>query len=198
MWCSQCRFHDRRAHLLPARNRFVRASDLLATYLQTGSRGSPERDNASHPKIEYAALRQQSILIDMQRLFSMFPEGWPGIGLLFLRSSVAIALLAEACCQRQSLGWTSWAAILLSFPLFAGYMTPIAATIGLLLQGMCWSGFGGGSATFAIIISLDIAALALLGPGAYSVDALRFGRRVLVLPPSNERAGASRQTNIAS
>lgn len=124
----------------------------------------------------------------MQRLFSMFPEGWPGFGLLFLRSSVAITLLAEACCQRQPLGWTSWAAILVSIPLFAGYMTPIAAVIGLLLHGMICSRYGGGSETFVITISLDIAAQALLGPGAYSVDALRFGRCVLVLPPSNERA----------
>ncbi len=120
----------------------------------------------------------------MQRLFSMFPQGWPGIGLLFLRSSVAIALLAEQYCERQALpGWIQAAAILLSITLFAGYMTPIAAAIGLLLQGLCWSRSGGGSAAIAIIISLDTAALALLGPGSYSIDAFRFGRRVLVLPP---------------
>ena len=38
--------------------------------------------------------------------------------------------------------------------------------------------------------SLDAAALAMLGPGAYSLDARRFGRRVIHFPPeetSNRR-----------
>jgi hypothetical protein len=33
------------------------------------------------------------------------------------------------------------------------------------------------------VLSLDALALALLGPGAYSVDSRRFGRRLVVLPP---------------
>jgi hypothetical protein len=120
----------------------------------------------------------------MQRLFSMFPEGWPGIGLLALRSSVAIALLAEDYAQRQALpGWIQGIALLPSIALFAGYMTPIAAAIGLLLHGLSWSGLAGGSLVSAINVSLDIIASALLGPGSYSIDALRFGRRVLVPPP---------------
>jgi hypothetical protein len=34
---------------------------------------------------------------------------------------------------------------------------------------------------------LDAVALALLGPGAYSLDAWLFGRRVTVLPPRSSR-----------
>jgi hypothetical protein len=117
----------------------------------------------------------------MQRLFSMFPPGLPGVGLLLLRSSVAIALLLEG--HRQP-GWIQAAAILLSITLFAGYVTPIAAGIGLLFHGLIWLTSGGGSAALLSIVSLDITALALLGPGAYSVDASLFGRRVVVLPPS--------------
>src|SRR5215469_8059785 len=115
----------------------------------------------------------------------MFPAGWPGIGLLSLRSSVAIALMAENYGHRQGLpGWIQGAAILLSLTLFAGYLTPIVAAIGLLLHGLIWFKSGGGSAAVAIVVSLDMLAVALLGPGAYSVDASRFGRRVVVLPPS--------------
>jgi hypothetical protein len=119
----------------------------------------------------------------MQRLFSMFPEGWPGMGLLSLRCSVAIALLAEVYCQRQALpSWMQGTAVLLSIAMFVGFMTPIAAAVGLLLQALCWFKSGGGGVAMAIIASFDITALALLGPGSYSIDAFRFGRRVLVLP----------------
>ena len=115
----------------------------------------------------------------------MFPQGWPGIGLLFLRSSVAIALLAEGYGHRQSLpGWLQGASILLSLTLFAGYLTPIAAALGLVLHGLFWFKFAGGSAAVAIIVSLNAIALVLIGPGGYSVDASRFGRRVVVLPPT--------------
>src|SRR5215813_11607436 len=57
----------------------------------------------------------------VQRLFSMFPAGSPGIGLLLLRVSVAIALLLEGYGHRQP-GWIHAAAILLSITLFAGYV----------------------------------------------------------------------------
>jgi putative oxidoreductase len=119
----------------------------------------------------------------VQRLFSMFPTGWPGIGLLLLRSSVAMALLLEGYCHRQP-GWIPAAAILLSITLFAGYVTPIAAGIGLLFHGLIWLTSGAGNPALVSIVALDITALALLGPGAYSVDATLFGRRVVVLPPS--------------
>jgi len=115
----------------------------------------------------------------------MFPSGWPGIGLLFLRSSAAMALLVEVNGPREDVPvWIKSAAIVLSVTLFAGYLTPVAAAIGLLLHGLIWLTLGGGSAAIVIIVSLDIIALALLGPGAYSVDASRFGRRVFVLPRS--------------
>jgi hypothetical protein len=114
----------------------------------------------------------------------MFPRGWPGIGLLCLRFSVAIAVLVEGYPHQRHLpAGIQVAAILLSITLFAGYLTPIAAAIGLLFHGLIWLSFGGGNAAVAIIVSLDTFALALVGPGGYSVDASRFGRRVVVLPP---------------
>jgi len=120
----------------------------------------------------------------VQRLFSMFPRGWPGIGLLCLRSSVAIGVLVEGHRHQQHLpGWIQGAAVLLSITLFAGYLTPLAAAIGLLFHGLIWHSLSGGDAGVAIILSLDTIALALIGPGGYSVDASRFGRRVVVLPP---------------
>jgi len=115
----------------------------------------------------------------------MFPTGLPGLALLLLRASVAIALLVDSFGYRDGLSvWIQGAAILISAVLSAGYLTPVAAATALVLQVVIWSGTGVGSAGVVTIVALNAIALALLGPGAYSVDSYRFGRRVVVLPPS--------------
>jgi putative oxidoreductase len=120
----------------------------------------------------------------VQRLFSMFPRGWPGVALLLLRASVLSALLFQDHDQRQQLiVWMHGFAIVLSVALAVGYQTPIIAVMGLLFHGLIWARLGIGSIAEVTIISLDAMALALLGPGAYSLDSYRFGRRVLILPP---------------
>src|SRR5262245_17752887 len=120
----------------------------------------------------------------MQRLFSMFPPGWPGVALLILRTSTAVALAFECVAHRSELSsWTMAVALLISLALFVGYLTPLAAVAGLVFHVSIWLGLNGMSVFFASIISLDAVALALLGPGAYSIDAYRFGRRLVVLPP---------------
>jgi hypothetical protein len=120
----------------------------------------------------------------MQRLFSMFPTGLPGLALLLLRASVALALVGESYSHRQELSGSLQAmSVLVSIALAVGWLTPIAAILGLVFQALIWSDAGVGAAA-ATIISLDAVALAMLGPGAYSVDSYLFGRRVVVLPPT--------------
>ena len=115
----------------------------------------------------------------------MFPPGSPGLALLALRASVATALLLETYGHRHELAdWIPVAAILISIALSAGFLTPVVAAMALVSHALIWLGFGFESATIAIVFSLDALALALLGPGAYSVDSFRFGRRLVVLPPS--------------
>jgi len=114
----------------------------------------------------------------------MFPSGWPGRALLLLRSSVAIALLFEAYVHRAGVpAWIQAVALLIALALFAGFLTPVAAVLALLFHSAVWISMGVDSGWIPTIISLDAIALALLGPGAYSVDSSRFGRRVVVLPP---------------
>ncbi|HZF30910.1 MAG TPA: hypothetical protein VE907_17475 [Gammaproteobacteria bacterium] len=113
----------------------------------------------------------------------MFPHGLPGLALLLLRASAAIALGAENYSHRQSLSlWIQITAILISVALSVGYLTPIVAVAGLVLEALIWSDVGAGTAAGVAIVALDAIALALLGPGAYSVDSRLFGRRVVVLP----------------
>jgi hypothetical protein len=120
----------------------------------------------------------------MQKLFSMFPLGLPGLALLLVRASVVLALLLADHGHRHVLpGWIHAVAVLISIALLVGYLTPIAAATALVFHALLWFGTGVDSASMAAIVALDAIALALLGPGAYSIDAHLFGRRVVVLPP---------------
>jgi hypothetical protein len=120
----------------------------------------------------------------VQKLFSMFPVGLPGLALLLIRASVALTLLLQCYVERQGIsGWIHAAATAIAAALCVGYLTPIASASALLLHGSIWFGAGIDSAAGAIIVALDGIALALLGPGAYSLDSRLFGRRLVVLPP---------------
>lgn len=113
----------------------------------------------------------------------MFPTGLPGLALLLLRASVAIALVAENYGHRQDLpGWTQITAIAIAGALSVGYLTPVVAIASLVAEGLIWSHLGAGDAAHVTLLALDAFALAMLGPGAYSVDSYFFGRRVVKLP----------------
>jgi uncharacterized membrane protein YphA (DoxX/SURF4 family) len=112
----------------------------------------------------------------------MFPTGLPGLGLLFLRASVAIAVILEAYGYRQMLsGGVQGLAILVSAALLLGCLTPIAALAGLAFHSLVYFQLIVGDSRIAIVLILDAMALALLGPGAYSIDSRVFGRRVVIL-----------------
>jgi hypothetical protein len=114
----------------------------------------------------------------------MFPRGFPGLALLFLRASAAIALLFNCYVHRDEISnWMLLAAALISLALCVGLLTPVAAITGLLLHGMIWIHADTVRVIAAVIVTLDVLALAMLGPGAYSIDAWRFGRRIVVIPP---------------
>jgi hypothetical protein len=114
----------------------------------------------------------------------MFPRGLPGLALLFLRASAALALLVNCYLNRSEIsGWIQLGAILIALALCMGVLTPIAASAALLFHVNAWWWIGGISAFACVVVVLDALALALLGPGAYSVDGFRFGRRVVVLQP---------------
>lgn len=113
----------------------------------------------------------------------MFPPGMPGLALLLMRVSVALALLLTDLGHRLVLpGWVHVVAILTSVALFVGYLTPIAAATALGFHALVWAAIGVDSPAVTGIFALNAIALALLGPGAYSMDSSRFGRR-RVLPP---------------
>ena len=116
----------------------------------------------------------------------MFPPGLPGLALLLLRASVSCALLMHDSGHWAALpGWVHGTVILISLCVSVGYLTPIVATAALVCHAAIWLAVASGldAASLALLFALDALALALLGPGAYSFDSRRFGRRLVVLPP---------------
>ena len=115
----------------------------------------------------------------------MFPTGIAGAALFLLRISVAATLVANGTAHRFPV-MSFWILPLIAFPaifLSLGLLTPYCATVrGLFQMGILIS-MGNGSRFVVVISSLDSFVLAILGPGAYSIDAHLFGRRLLTLPP---------------
>lgn len=133
----------------------------------------------------------------LQRLFSTFPSGRPGVGLLLLRialggTAVAFGIVELAVrTGRTPLVWVVACLLLASGAgLIIGFLTPLAS----LLTGLCvlaialsWlpgPSFGSFCVTLVVLVLVITAiGLALLGPGAFSLDGHLFGRREIVIPP---------------
>ncbi len=114
----------------------------------------------------------------MQRLFSTFAAGWPGVGLLLQRFLIGTILLREAYLQPGAGPHSALVALPLiaSVFLIMGLGTPY---IGLLVAAtQLWLVFAGFADPWtATILSGLGASLAMIGPGAWSVDARLFGRK---------------------
>jgi len=126
----------------------------------------------------------------MQRLFAMFPEVGPGVALLLLRISVAAILVMSAVSRLSNVSHLLVAAaVLVGVLLVIGLFTPvssfIAGAFGIAI--LIVDGHPSGAVISVVATSiLEAVALALLGPGAYSLDAKLFGRRVMVVPPRKD------------
>jgi hypothetical protein len=69
---------------------------------------------------------------------------------------------------------------LLSLLMTVGALTPAACIVGALVETSWLLHRQGTDASFVVFALLVIAALGLLGPGAFSIDAWLFGRRLIV------------------
>ena len=117
----------------------------------------------------------------MQRLFSMFPVGLPGIGLVCLRLAAAFSLCLATQSTRARLPVVAWSLETLCFLLIIGLATPVLAACCAIAGAYALIRSGGVAWPCGGIATAVAIALALLGPGAYSVDARLFGRRSVVL-----------------
>jgi uncharacterized membrane protein YphA (DoxX/SURF4 family) len=140
-------------------------------------------------------------MMQLHRLFSAFPAGLPGVGLLLLRVVVGATLIAHAIlCLLSSermtfaLSVTSTLLLISGFFILIGFLTPILSPLaGLECLGIAlswfppqlWS-FSGSKLAIVQMVAIS-AAIALLGPGAFSLDARLFGWKEIVIPPAPRR-----------
>jgi len=129
-----------------------------------------------------AAVNHPMYPADMLRHFTMFPAGITGLALVMLRLSVTASLwqplldgaLAPSGLRMLALG-------LISVLLLIGLATPLFGTVAIvaLLTALDPSRLHATICADTVIHGISALSLALIGPGAFSVDARLFGRRVL-------------------
>jgi len=126
----------------------------------------------------------------LQRLFSTFAGGWPGVGLLLLRLLAGAALIyfgivgaLEApsliIVVLQILGAAGGILLLI------GLWTPVAGTLAAIIK--VWIALSrilshSGDPWIPIVQAILGAVLAMVGPGAWSIDARLFGRKRIDFP----------------
>src|ERR1700723_2013303 len=73
---------------------------------------------------------------------------------------------------------------LLALAIGLGFLTPILSLLCCLCETAYLLSRGQTNTAFVAVSVLLAIGLSLLGPGAYSLDARLFGRRVIVFPPN--------------
>ena len=124
--------------------------------------------------------------VPLRRLFTTFARGWPGAGLLLMRLVAGAALIAQGIkilwgephIEAFILNLAATGAGLL---LLVGLWTPFAAAIVALIE--LWQALSQPVDLWTrILLGTLGAALAMIGPGAWSVDARLFGWKRIDIP----------------
>ena len=119
-----------------------------------------------------------------RRSFSAFPDGWPGHELLLLRLTLGLPLIYLGAADLAAGRVTPIPELTAAMPgifLLSGLFTPVAGAIIVLVEA--WMAFSpvfanDGERSMRLFLAAAAASVAMLGPGAWSVDARRFGRKV--------------------
>jgi uncharacterized membrane protein YphA (DoxX/SURF4 family) len=124
----------------------------------------------------------------VQRLFATFPDGQPGVALLLLRIAIAgiLAFRGPAYWQGPSNIWIAVICDAFGLLLAIGLFTPFVAMAGAAIGAAAMllnKSIDPASAAFVLAV---MAALGLLGAGAYSLDARLYGRREVVVHSRRE------------
>jgi putative oxidoreductase len=115
----------------------------------------------------------------LQRLFSTFANGWPGIGLLLQHLVIAAALAHFGMFQVNATAESIVPSVIgaaAAILLLIGLWTPVVGSLIAIVQ--MWTAFShGGDPWTSIMLATFAATLAMIGPGAWSIDARLFGRQ---------------------
>ena len=135
-------------------------------------------------------------------MFSMFPDGWPGAGLLLLRVAAGAVLIVEGIAYSVGnkgdpglLGWMVLVVVAaVGLLLLIGFLTryvALGAAVVAVVAGFSWFARTNAESIATPMTSALSAVIAVsvicLGPGVWSLDARLFGRREIVIPPSSSK-----------
>jgi len=126
----------------------------------------------------------------VQRLFSGFANGLPGTGLLLLRLLTGAALIHFGIANLREApplptALLQFIGIGSGILLLIGLWTPVAGALAAIVKmSIALSRFlsHSGDPWIAIIQAVLGAVLAMVGPGAWSIDARLFGRKRIEMP----------------
>jgi putative oxidoreductase len=115
----------------------------------------------------------------LRRLYSTFATGLPGLGLLLMRVVVGIALVYRGIIRlsdEPSIALTVLTVLVIGagILLLVGLWTPIAGTLAAMIEVLKTFLLPENLWVYLLLATLS-AALVLLGPGAWSIDARLFG-----------------------
>jgi hypothetical protein len=124
----------------------------------------------------------------MQRLYSSYPSGTPGIALILLRLSLAALPFASSSSRTWLLASHALLFLMLAVAaaLCAGIWTKLAALLALAMQVVLFCRLPQQGVILSLIFMMLCLSIAMLGAGCYSADGLLFGRKRVVLPPRQE------------
>ena len=115
----------------------------------------------------------------MRRLYSTFAGGWPGLGLILMRLVVGLAIASSAgsaLLSSPAMPMTLVSVLLASAAilLIIGLFTPIVGTLVALIEACRLLIIPADRLVYLLVATFG-AALAMLGPGLWSLDARLFG-----------------------
>lgn len=122
----------------------------------------------------------------MQRLFSTFADGLPGGGILLIRLLTGGPLIAAGIAAAGAGAPTPLLVLRLlggaaGILIIAGLWTPVVGVLASLVE-VCIAFTQPGFQSWAIMMAILGVSLAMIGPGAWSLDARLYGRKE-IFPP---------------
>ena len=163
----------------------VELSNKISRFLQE----RPPHKGCSITLFSWVAIPEvRPYCTEVQRLYSSYPSGIPGVALILLRLSVAVLLFASGDSRSALVGASPlfFFSLALAVALCAGGGTKFAAFLALVVQALMLVRSPEENVVLRTIFMAQSLSTAMLGGGYYSIDGFMHGRKRVIFPPSHK------------